>query len=100
MIQYKDLMHVLNEGKENGISRKDLAEIFHVSQRDITKAVTNARIQEHIIILSGNNGYYLPKNDEEVKEFYFHYRTMGINVLKGLKDTRLYLKDKGLLDSK
>lgn len=99
MINFEKIKPFIKEGKENGISRGRLAEIFQISEREVTASITEAR-KNHIIILSGNYGYFFPKNDDEIEEFYNRYHAMSVSCLCALKDARAELKKKGRLQKK
>ena len=55
-------------GKKNGISMTDLAHIANVPERIVRKEILQARIAGELI-LSGDEGYYLAENDDEIREY-------------------------------
>lgn len=55
-------------GKDNGISMTDLAHIANVPERIIRKEILQARIAGELIV-SGDQGYYLAADDDEVREY-------------------------------
>lgn len=55
-------------GKNNGISMTDLAHITNVPERIIRKEILQARIAGELIV-SGDKGYYLAADEEELREY-------------------------------
>lgn len=68
MGRIENLISVLPTGKENAIHQKDLAHIIGVTQSRVKETIKEAR-EQGIEILSGNSGYYKPKNNEERKRY-------------------------------
>ena len=68
-IEFSVLVGLLPKGKENAIHQKDLADLLNVKPHIVKYYVHKAR-REGYEICSGKNGYYLPVNDDERREFY------------------------------
>lgn len=63
------IMEMLKVGQENAISRTDLANYFGCSTREISSQVAYERNNGAIIISSSGTGYWLPKDEEDLKLF-------------------------------
>ena len=92
---YSALLGLIPKQKENGISRKDLAETLRISPRDVSRLVLMARLKG-IIICSDSNGYYFPKDDAEALAFYNAEHKRAMTTLRSLKAVRSKLKEKGI----
>ncbi len=87
----KELLQLLPTGKENAISNDKLQKILCTDRRGVSVQIQRARM-EGGLILSGNAGYYLPANDEEIREFYNIMHRRCISFLQALKPASDYLK--------
>lgn len=56
-----------HHGIDNPISMKILAEIFDVSERDIREIIELIIIRK-ILIIGNTNGYWVAKNEEEIRQ--------------------------------
>lgn len=95
-----DILSVIPIGHENGITQEKLAKKLGVSERDVRRAITNAREHEVILNLKDGKGYFIPTEKEEgliliwLRQEEAHQRTH----LATLKGARKFLnrKRKGL----
>lgn len=81
-------------GRENAIHQKDLAIILGVTPDRVKKMVKDARDNGSKII-SGTEGYWLPKDNEELKHFYFMIRKQAITRLETIRQIRPIIQDVG-----
>lgn len=89
-----DYTKILPTGKENAVSSTELTilmgfENIRALQIDIAKS----RSSGQIILSSTMGGYYLPADDEEVREFVEVLRARAINTFRAIKSAREYLKE-------
>jgi TPR repeat protein len=81
------VMGVLKVGKENAISFRDLIHKADISSGKAANALYYAN--QEFAILKDQNGYYLPRNVEEAKKYYFkecNFEKDKIRKLKGIRD--------------
>ena len=90
----KELISILPTGKKNGIKNEDLQKILGTDKRGVSLQIQHAR-NDGALILSGNGGYYLPANDDEIREFYNVMHARCISFLKAIKPAGDYLKKQG-----
>ncbi len=88
----EELLELLPRGKENGIKSEDLQKILQTDCRGVSHQIQNARL-DGALICSGNAGYYLPANREEVKEFYRIMRARCLSFLTALTPAAKYLNE-------
>lgn len=89
-----ELLNILPTGKENGIKNEDLQKILNTDKRGVSLQIQRAR-NDGALILSGNGGYYLPANNEEIQEFYNIMRARCLSLLTAIKPAGDYLKKQG-----
>ena len=85
---------LLNKGKENAITTKELMEKCNFpSNRELTAQVSRERAAGVLICskTSGHGGYYLPKNREEIVEFINSMSSRAKNIFSTLKYAKEYL---------
>lgn len=93
-----NLLCVLPIGKENAIHQADLGHRLGVSPAAAKRMVHIAR-RENIQILSGTEGYWLPKDDTEKKEFVSLMRKQALSRLVSSKPIKRALNEtKGQLN--
>ena len=92
--RYAPLLALIPKGKENGISRYELGKRLGLSVRAVSDLILSAR-RDHLIIASGNYGYYIPGNLAEAYEYYNVSRKRAVTILDSLKDVRKELKQAG-----
>lgn len=69
MINITNYELILPKGKENAISSHELAEkLGFECVRQLQTDVSRSREAGQIILSATTGGYYLPRNDEEIKE--------------------------------
>lgn len=92
-----DYTKILPTGKENAISTSELTVLMGFSDsRALQTDISKARADGQIILSSTSGGYYLPANDDEVREFIGALQARAIGTFKAIKSARKYLKeDKG-----
>ncbi len=88
----EELLELLPIGKENGINNEDLQKILQTDCRGVSHQIQKARL-DGALICSGNAGYYLPADGEEVKEFYRIMRARCLSFMAALKPAAKYLKE-------
>ena len=88
----EELLNMLPKGKENGIKNEDLQRLLKTDCRGVSHQIQKARLNG-ALICSGNAGYYLPADQEEVKEFYNIMRARCLSLLTALKPAAAYLKN-------
>lgn len=93
-VNVTDYTKILPIGKENAISKNELAVLMGFSDsRTLQADIAKARDNGQVILSSTSGGYYLPANDDEVQEFVAVLRARAINTFKALKSARKYLKE-------
>lgn len=83
------VMGVLQVGKENAISCADLVIKSNLSAGRLPKALFFAN--QEFGIIKNKQGYYLPRDVEEAKDFYFKKCNEDGSNFKKLKGIRLYI---------
>lgn len=67
-----DYFHILTElipiGKQEAISMNDLSKLIGLPSSDVRLMILNAR-KNDVLICSGDEGYYFPKNSDELQEY-------------------------------
>ena len=96
---YTRLIALIPEGKENGVSRRELAEALGFEERAVSTLILRAR-RNNIIIASGNSGYYRPRNLGEAEEYYNRLHSMAVTILTSLIPVRKELKEAGMIKGK
>lgn len=97
-----DYTKILPTGKENAISTDELTVLLGFTDtRALQTDISKARADGQIILSSTSGGYYLPANDDEVREFIGALQARAIGTFKAIKSARKYLKeDKGQMSFK
>lgn len=86
-------------GRENAITRAELAALWGMSDRDVRETIANMRIiptdDEYAILSSSRNppGYWRSNGREELEQYVREQRARARNVLKNTQDARRVLKD-------
>ena len=65
-----EITDFLTEGERDAISLENLAISTGLSERAVRQEVLNARLKGELII-STENGYFLPKSTDEIKSYVF-----------------------------
>lgn len=85
---------ILPVGKANAISTNELAVLMGFSDsRGLQADIAKARDNGQVILSSTSGGYYLPANDDEVREFIGALQARAIGTFKAIKSARKYLKE-------
>lgn len=86
------IFELLPIGKKNAISTVQLCTITGLNVRELRKTVAHER-EAGKIILSCNDGYFLPADRTEVQEFVKVLEAKGKSILYVLKSSRKYLRE-------
>ena len=86
------LMSVIPIGKENAIHQVELAERIGTTP-DIAKVMVREARQRGMRILSSNRGYWIPENDEEVKQFVWQMLKQAYTRIKSVGCMRSVLNE-------
>lgn len=71
--KYDGLLSLIPVGQENAISQTSLSRLLDCSLQDVRQWVENARL-DGMIIASSQFGYYIPVDEEELRDFYIRTR--------------------------
>lgn len=87
------ISNLLPTGKKNAVSTNALLNItgFHTA-RELQKAITKERMNGAIICSSTTGGYYLPADQEEIREFCNTLEKRAKNTLFILKSAKRKLE--------
>lgn len=89
-----DYENILPRGKDNAVSAAALAErLGFRSVRMLQKDIEKARESGQLILSATTGGYYLPADDEEVKEFIATLKSRALMTLRTIKHARRYLNE-------
>lgn len=66
----KDIKNFIPLGRENAISCRRLSGLSGLSERDVQKAVLQARAEGYPICSTPSNGYYMPMSIDEAIAYY------------------------------
>ena len=81
-------------GKENAITRSDLARLLGMTDRAVRKEIELARERGELICNEGT-GYFLAEDIGQIERQYRVDRARALAVLKRLKTMRRMLRDAG-----
>lgn len=88
-----ELSRIMQTGKENYISSAEIMALTGIhTEREVRKLISAER-KSGAVILSNENGYFLPGNAEEVEQFIRTNEKKAKSLLKVLKSARDYLKN-------
>lgn len=85
------IINCLSVGAENAVTGKQLAKMLNCHERDITMSI-NALRKNSVLICSNGSGFFLPKGDEDIKNFIRQMRSRITDMEKALKPAEDYLK--------
>lgn len=91
------IVDLLPTGKCNAIDSQLLADLLGCkSVRELQSLIAAERAAGAVILSTCNDGggYYLPANDQEVREFIRTLEARGKNTLLALKSARAYLRQR------
>lgn len=81
-----DYTVILKRGKENAVSTPHLmAALGYESVRALRKDIERSRMSGQIICSSPDGGYFLPANQQELREYVRTMRAKAIGILTALK---------------
>ncbi len=86
------IIDFLAVGAENAVTGKELAKMLNCHERDITMSI-NALRKSGVLICSNGSGFFLPKGDEDIKNFIRQMRSRITDMEKALKPAEDYLKE-------
>ncbi len=75
------LLSILPWGKENAVHQYELADSLGVSA-DVLKGIIKRARRDEQPILSGNSGYWLSDNPEEIREFAHSLKGESFSMMK------------------
>ena len=85
------LIDCIPTGKENAVKCSELAKIFECNEREITKAINSLR-KNNVLICSDSEGFYKPRDDEDIKSFVRQMNHRVTEIQKAVKPAEDYLK--------
>lgn len=93
-----DILEFIPTGKENAISRRQLTDLLHLSDRKVRDIIAHARLTT-VILSSDTGGYYIPAENElsEVKGYLKREEQRAKSIYIGLNPVKKMLmgeKDK------
>ena len=65
---YKELINSLPDGKKSAVPMKSLADAYGMKTAELRAFILKSRI-DGVLILSGQQGFYLPENRDEIREY-------------------------------
>lgn len=84
---------LLRTGKENAIDSKSLADLAGCkSIRELQQVIAAERAAGAVILSSTKGGYYLPANEQEIREFCVTLQNRSENTLAALKSAKRALQ--------
>ena len=87
------IMNLLPVGKENAISTADLVRLMGCkSARDLQERIAYERNHGAVICSGSGNGYWRPKDRQEIQEFVRTMDARALNTLRAAKSARAALK--------
>lgn len=90
----RNYTEILGKGEENAIETSVLMKMLGFnSERSLRKDISKARKEGQIILSSAKGGYYLPKDDKEVKEWIKKLTRQASSIFYILKHARIYLRE-------
>lgn len=87
-----NILDLIPTGSENAISMAALARALNTSERQTRKIVYNARLNG-TVIAGDANGYYIPKTEGELQEYYTVTRRRALGTLASLKAARRMIEE-------
>lgn len=90
------LIDNLRFGKENAITRENLAKKMGMGDRDVRELIERARRDGYIIVNDCKGaGYYRTNNPDDIEKAYWQERRRALSILYRLKTMRRVLKRLG-----
>lgn len=94
MSKQLNLMDFLSTGEDNAITARELSRLLKMSLRDVTVTVNALRKSGEIICSSGE-GFYLPADDTDVKNFVRNMESRIADMRRATKSAKEHLKKVG-----
>lgn len=91
-MDYMNLVCALPVGKENAIHQEPLAKLLGVSCTALKKLIRSAR-NEGVHIMSGKQGYYRPKDNNERRQFISNLQKQAATRFKTANIVKAALND-------
>ena len=88
------ILSALRTGRDNYITTDYLKQITGLPERDVRRVIEDLR-RHGAVILSDNNGYYLPENAAELESFVRKETKRAKSVFYTLKSARRLLREWG-----
>lgn len=93
------IMEYLQKGKENAISRPELARLSGLSDRVVRQAIEDARQDGHLIInRQDGSGYYIAEDIRDIARQFEQNKRRALSILAQQKFLRRRLKAAGVLE--
>ena len=93
-----DILDYIPTGRENAVSRKQLADRTGMNDREVRRAIETARGETPVISREDGGGYFLPRKDPEdieaVNGYVMRERKRAVSVLDNLGAAERWLMDK------
>ncbi len=89
------LEDLMNELGSTPRTRRELCVALDISDRRLRKRIAEARELGYCIVNQGD-GYFIPEDLSDMKQFYFTERRRALSILRGLRRLRKYLKKMGV----
>lgn len=87
------IVDLLKTGKENATDSQTLADLAGCkSVRELQQVIALERAAGEVILSSTQGGYYLPANEQEVREFCRTLEARSRNTLLALKSAKIALQ--------
>lgn len=89
------IFELLPEGQENAVSRRDLATITGLNDRELRRAIASERREEALILSSTDSehsGYYRPASADELRRFVASMTRRGKATFAAVAEARKALK--------
>lgn len=89
-----DIMTFIAKGKENAISRQELAVILNLPDRTVRKLIQDARDRGELILNDQSGaGYYTSDDEGELKRQYKRNQNRATSILRQQKYIRRRLRE-------
>ena len=89
------LEDLINELGSTPRTRRELCEALDISDRRLRKRIAEARELGYCIVNKGD-GYFIPEDLSDMKQFYFTERHRALSILRGLRRLRKFLQKMGV----
>lgn len=90
VILLSEVIRYLSVGKENAVDLITLSELMDMCPRNVGRIIHKERANG-TVICSSTNGYYLPANKEDIREFVESMQKRATSIFSSLKSAKKYL---------